>query len=311
MEFARILAGQVMTPTGTVGVYFFAEREGKRIASLTDTWARKIAVWEEIPVVFRPLIPADRPLPYLIYSPPDAWGSRKVNARLTILSGQGITVLEDSAGRVEESGWLFGEMDYVEQGAVHLYSWMGLGGVRAGRPAAVQVEYNAVVEPLFTQAVQAVRRTWTGAGSAGLTEEQVELAGLAAVDYKFWTYARESLLPEEKVLALVCQPEIVVPRLLFFRRRLAPAYVCILTDRELIWISDDCSNSGRYGVIRRYIPLAKIEDWQWVPPAGELAGVWRLRLPGSIVNLYFLTPVQDSLLHLAVLLDKARGRENS
>ncbi|WP_156318998.1 hypothetical protein [Propionispora sp. 2/2-37] len=227
-----------------------------------------------------------------------------------MMFGRGITVLENTADGVRESAWSFADMDYVEQGAVHLYSWLRLNGVVADRPAAVQVEYNAVVASLFTQVVRAVRQAWTGPDSAVLTEEQGKLASLVAVDYKLGNYARESILPGERVLATVHQPEITVPGFLFFRRRLTATYVCVLTDRELIFISDDGSggDTGRYGVVRRYIPLTKIKDWQLASVACDKTGVWRLQLPGETVVLHFSVPAQSALLVLTVLLDEARGR---
>lgn len=277
--------------------------------SLTDAWARQLTAWEEIPGPFRPFVPADRPLPYLIYSPPDAWGSRRVNARLTMLSDRGISVLETTTDGVRVSTWLFVGLDYVEQGAVHLYSWLRFGGGATSGPATAQVEYNAVVAPLFAEVVATVRRSWVGMGSALLAEEQVKLADLAAADYKFGNYARESVLPGEQVLAMVYQPEITVPHFLFSRRRLTAPYVVILTDRELILISDDCSggDTGRYGVVRRYIPLTKIKDWQLESAACDKTGVWQLELPGETVVLHFSVPAQSALLVLAPLLDAARG----
>jgi len=280
--------------------------------SPTDAWARQVTAWGEIPEPFRPFVDADQSLPYIIYSPPDAWGSRKVNARLTLLSDRGIRVLENTAGGVRASEWVFADIDYVEQGAVLLYSWLRLSGVVDGMPAAVQVEYNAVVEPLFTRVVRAVRQVWVRPGTVDLEAEKAKLDGLAALDYKFWNYAQESLLPGEQVLTTVYQPEITEPFLLFFRRRLTVPYVCVLTDKELIFLSDDGSggDTGRYGVVRRYIPLAKIADWQLESATSDKAGVWRLKLQGERLTMHFTVPAQASLLVLAALLDEVRGKES-
>lgn len=273
--------------------------------SLTAAWARQIIAWEELPGPFRPFVSRNQPLPYLIYSPPDIWGNRKVNARLTMLSEQDITVLENRPDGVEGSRWLFDDIDYLEQGAVHLYSWLRLTGCLAGRPASVQVEYNAVVAPLFTRLMQAARRTWVGNGSARLSEEQEKLAGLAAVDYKLWSYARDSLLPGEQVRAQVFQPELVIPRLLVFRRKLMAAYVCVLADKELICIHDADSpgNCGRYGTIHRYIPLTKIKGWQLVPPVDRRPGNWRLQLTGTTVSWYVAEATQDAAANLIAWLE--------
>ncbi|HML34733.1 MULTISPECIES: hypothetical protein [Sporomusa] len=277
--------------------------------SLTDVWARQLIAWEEIPGLFRPFVPADRLPPYLIYSPPDGWGSCKVNARLTMLCDKKISVLENTVDGVQVSEWLLDDLDYVEQGAVHLYSWLRLSGVAVGRPAVVQVEYNAVAAALFTQVVQAVRQTWGGASREVRGEGQEALESLAAIDYRFLNYAKECVLPGERVFTTVYQPELTIPRFLFSRRRLTAAYVCVLTDRELIFVSDAGSGGsmGRYGVVRRYIPLAKIKEWQLEPATWDKTGVWQLKLPGECIAIHFSAPAQSSLLVLAALLDEIRG----
>ena len=73
--------------------------------ALRDAWARQLTVWEEIPGPFQAFVPDD-PLPFLIYSPPDTRGDCKVEARLTLLSNRGISVLKNAADGVRVSAWL-------------------------------------------------------------------------------------------------------------------------------------------------------------------------------------------------------------
>ena len=275
------------------------------MTSLSDAWARQLTEWKDIPGPFRPFVSADRPLPYLVYSPPDAWISRTVNARLTMLSDQEISVLENTTNGVRASVWLFADLDYVEQGAVHLYSWLRLSGLMADGPTVAQVEYNAAVAPLFTQVAQAVRETWTAHSRVVMGEEWRKLEDLAAVDYKLWSYARESVLPGERIFATMYQPEITVSRFLVSNRRLTVSYVCVLTDRELIFVSDD---TGRYGIVRRYIPLTKIKEWQVEAATWEKTGIWQLQLPGERIAIHFSISAQSSLLFLTTLLNEAREK---
>ena len=276
--------------------------------SLTEACSRHVTAWEAIPEPFQPFIQDDRALPYLIYSPSDTWGRHKVNARLTMLSDQGVSILESTSGGVRVRKWTFTDIDYVEQGTVLLYSWLRLSGVVNGRLTAIQVEYNAAAEPLFTRLAQAVRMTWMGSGTGNMERDKENLFGLAAMNYKFGNYARESIL--RGVLATVFQPEITKPFLIFFRRRLAAAYLCVLTDKELIFLSNDNSegaeDTSRYGVVRRYIPLTKIQGWKLESAACNKTGIWRLELPGELLTMHFSAQAQSSLLVLVSLLDEVQ-----
>ena len=85
-------------------------------------------------------------------------------------------------------------------------------------------------------------------------------------------YSRRSILPGEKVIYTLLQPEIQVILFRFLSETLAktiiPAHITILTDRELITIREESRgwfNQVRYGGIWNYIPLPKITSTSLKP----------------------------------------------
>jgi hypothetical protein len=80
--------------------------------------------------------------------------------------------------------------------------------------------------------------------------------------------AKKSILPGEQVIGSVMQPELRTPFVTLFGRtctRLkAAAHIVVRTDRELIIAVEEnqeaWSGSHKYGSIRTYVPLAKIES---------------------------------------------------
>jgi hypothetical protein len=110
-------------------------------------------------------------------------------------------------------------------------------------------------------------------------------------------FARRSLLPGERCLEFVFQPEITIPRLDILGRQLLKRVVCtahllILTDRELTLISDDPTgpqilDDRHYGGIWTYIPLQRIAAATVKP---EVSGRLRLILQmvgGTVIETLF------------------------
>jgi hypothetical protein len=103
----------------------------------------------------------------------------------------------------------------------------------------------------------------------------VELGKLDDVvlpSFKFSNYARHSLLPGDRIVAVLAQPEVrrsvVQLGRWSYQRTIVMAQVLILTDRELIIIHDDPNSpqafdNTRYGGVWDYLPLKKIERVAW------------------------------------------------
>ena len=98
---------------------------------------------------------------------------------------------------------------------------------------------------------------------AGPAAETSPFAALADVNFKFMNFGLKTIPPGEPVLQILLQPEIRETVFAFLgftlTRRIAPAHLAILTERDLILIRDDPSQREKakspYGGIWNYIPL--------------------------------------------------------
>lgn len=275
--------------------------------SLTDAWARHLASWEAVPPSFLAQVDVTTPCPYVLYAPPDAWGQRKVNARLLVLTEDTITVMEDHQGVVTAYAFTFADIDYVEQGAILLYSWLAISGRSEGRPLRVQVEYNAVVKGLFSHIVDTIRRKTLSPPLAPAAPTADQLPWLKTYDYKFWNYGHYSLLPGEVVQAALYQPECSESFWLLLRRRLTVAYLMLLTEQELIILEDDASmdtkSKGCYGIIVKYIARRALRGLVVAPSARPQMDVICLALASSSLEM----PLDKDVANTSVWQTLATG----
>jgi hypothetical protein len=164
-------------------------------------------------------------------------------------------------------------MNFVEVGSVLLKAWIKFQG-RANEAAltAVTLHFNAVTDWLFVPFIERIR----GAGAHPIdVPRDVELGKLDDVvlpSFKFSNYARHSILPGDRIVAVLAQPEMRRPVVQLgrwsYQRTIVMAQVLILTDRELIIIHDDPNSpqafdNTRYGGVWDYISLNKIERVAW------------------------------------------------
>ena len=227
-------------------------------------WARKIDDLSQVPKVFRDHFPREYAgtFPHTVFAPADRWGFRKVHPKLLCLFDGGLSFLELGRGGVTRRDFALADLTCVETGRILLHAWIEIGGIIDGRPASVKIEYSSVVDHIFRPVVEAIRAATAGippAGEGGLALERGKLDHLIKLSYKMANFAKTSIMPGERVLDTVFEPA--------FRRRkfpgfttVAPAFLALLTDRELIFISDGRHREAHvgYGGIWRYMPLCRI-----------------------------------------------------
>jgi len=232
--------------------------------STTASWARTITSYEGIPQVFAEFVPQMEPFQYIIYSPPDRWGDRQANSKLTCMYQDRIVVLEVINNKASEACYWFKDINYIEQGTMLLYSWIGIHGMIDGKLSTSIVEYNAVVAHLFNRIVKTIRQVHLMPDNRDDDRELSKLEFLNKLNYKFFNYSRESILPGEKIIDTVYQPAMYEKFLIVLKKIVTLAHLIILTDKEIIIIKDDelVKIKKRYdfkhGGVWAYIPLDKI-----------------------------------------------------
>ncbi len=133
--------------------------------------------------------------------------------------------------------------------------------------------------------------------------------------FKFMNYARRSLGGGEQVIDSLWQTEIREPILTLFgkqfNRTVSPQHLAILTDKELILVSEDVrvskNEQGKYGGIWRYLPLRFITSVS----AARKNDLWKItiELPNTeSIELLFEKPCEAEVKHLCFEIDHLIGK---
>jgi len=233
------------------------------------SWARAIASYAAVPPVylrfFEPLQAQGQPFPYTVLAPSYQGFLHRTTEKLLCHSGQEVHVLERSGNRFDRHTFSLSGISYVEVRDVLLDAHIRINGVtQRGASTICTLRFNSVTDYLFRPIVQAIRLGTGDPPDAPDGAERHEFDDLVRVNYKLMSYARRSLLPRDKVVHSILQPEIRDRLLTVFGRTyfrtVSPTHMTILTDREVIMIREEYSRSAeeRYGGTWTYIPLSKI-----------------------------------------------------
>jgi hypothetical protein len=264
----------------------FAEfmRDRKRYIPADDqarlSWASLAKTRPEVPEIYREffdaLPPEEKdPFPYTVISPTFKGFIQPENEKLICRVGDSLYVLEQKNGELTTRCYPLAKIYLLETGTVLLFSWFTVRGMDAsGGTAPTTIKFNSITEHLYAPFVEWFREAIKPMGeTAGPAAEVSPFAALADVNFKFMNFGIKTIPPGEPVLQVLLQPEIreTVFDFLGYRltRRIAPAHLAILTERDLILIRDDPSQRERakspYGGIWSYIPLRKIQSVTLAP----------------------------------------------
>jgi len=235
------------------------------------SWARLARSYDDVPEVFRDPLAAltggSGSFPYTVLTPSFQGFLRRPNEKLICAFDDEICVLDKVQNRAISTCYPVRDINTIEAGSILLKAWITLTGLDVtGALSASTLQFNAVSEPLFAPIVNKVRPLPDASAGLGHSAEMDKFNSLAPLSFKFMNYARRTILPGEKVIHFLLQPEVRVgaPRLLgrSWWGAIHPAHLTILTGKELIVIRDEAgvrwNPDARHGGIWTYIPLARI-----------------------------------------------------
>lgn len=234
-----------------------------------ETWAKVINSEDQIPKAFQDAFheftAGTDAFPYAVFVPSDKVYRKNFPMKLLCLTDEYLYIFAQKGKNVSVDRFLLEEISSIERGTVLLYSWVTFDGLIDGKRHIVTVEFNSVGVTLFTQMIEEIRRKigeieFTG-GQLERLREEGKFNCLNERNYKFMNFGKDALLPGETVSNIVLQPAIKKRCLMALHKTVSPAHLMIVTDKELILITDDESNNARnhtYGGIWRFIPLRKI-----------------------------------------------------
>ncbi|MBN1438059.1 MAG: hypothetical protein JW929_01510 [Anaerolineales bacterium] len=235
------------------------------------SWAKRIRTPAEIPDPYRSFfdgLPAEKtePFPYAVLSPTYRGFLQPEHEKLIVRIDRNIWVLKAPDGRLTTVCYPLADIVFIETGTILLNAWMTiLGKDTSGATRASTWKYNSVTDTLFAPFLESIRATAVGTAD-GTAADTSAFDALGHSSFKFMNYARRSILPGERALLTILQPEIrrSLPLLsaLNITRQVSPAHLTILTDHELIQIREESSwrttKENQYGNVWRYVPLRKI-----------------------------------------------------
>ncbi len=247
------------------------------------SWARRVSSYAELPDVYHDRLKAllgGRPLPQLVLTPTYRGYIHRENEKLIFSLDRHLYIWERTKGGLICTCYALEDIHSVESGSVLLYAWIGIHGVAShGGSVRSNLRFNSITSYMFAPLVDEIR---SASGDPGGADHELELRKLedwGQLSFKFSSYARRSLLPGEKVIDALWQPEIRNRLLTFlgrsFYKTIATTHLLILTDRELIIIREDetsrhgCYDS-RYGGVWIYLPLDKIISITLTPTEANL-----------------------------------------
>jgi hypothetical protein len=240
-----------------------------------ESWAEKVNTLESVPKVFRPtvreIIPDGQPFPYSVLTPTFEGYLERENEKLIFCLNHRLFILENDGQKANVTSYRLENINRIEFGEILLKAWINICGTNdTGTHSNSRLRFNSVTDFLFVPFIEAVRHSDQPAIPVDMQREREKFSPLKARHIKFMNYSRKSLLPGERVVQYILQPEIQTAGMkLFgitlFRRSLCMTHMLIQTDHELILIREEettqrLKDESRYGGIWNYVPLCQVQD---------------------------------------------------
>lgn len=259
-----------------------------------SSWARVIDTIEEIPPLyqesFQATLGAEAKFPYTVLAPSIVGLRQKSVEKVISAANHIIYIWERSGQQIMLTCFPVEGIAALESGEILLYSWLTLTGVNLqGAASSVTIEFNTATARHFAPFINQIRSSPGSPNEAEQRAEQAKLNDLSTENFKFMNFARESLLPGEKIIQTLYQPKLRKAFLEGFGIDLFAdiplAHLVILTDHALILIQDDERSRDhkgtRYGGKRLFVPLNHIQTIATSSLAANLVALRLTLTPGE------------------------------
>ena len=181
---------------------------------------------------------------------------------LALTDNRWLLVSDDTDGNSTVVECAYDDTLLVELTEILLYGRLRIDFVAGGKSRACAVEFNTVMDRLYRDAVRRVLRGIEGERAVAPAEKPMIVPGIETWPMMFRNAVPE-LLPQGRSFAGAVQWPAVHGG---FGRELAPAAVLLITDREILLISEERAwargpRQAKYGRIATYYPLVRLADF--------------------------------------------------
>lgn len=153
----------------------------------------------------------------------------------------------------------------VEITNILLHGLLRIDFVAEGRVGTVSISFNTVMEGLYHEAVQFLLNGMDEIKEITPCNSKELYSVLRSLPMKFYNAIVESIPMGQRVLRFMHWPAVLGLKLKFFRHELSPEAVMVLTDRELLFISEEKTWSWvqaeriqKYGCIATHCLLSRV-----------------------------------------------------
>jgi hypothetical protein len=203
----------------------------------------------------------------LIFGPTQRMvGDAKPASLLAILERAWVVVIFCEAGRSQVYRCDFDDTLLVEMTDILLYGKLRFDFIEDGQIQTVAIFFNTVTCNLYQDAVRLLLDGMDGNSQFSGDESRCPHPALKALSLKFQNGVAKHLPPGRRALEVIHSPEVRRRRYIFFRHQLSPEGVLILTDKLLLFISEESAQGRRssyetskYGWIITYCPLSRVQ----------------------------------------------------
>lgn len=232
------------------------------------TWEVEIENYINLPETFKEALhefsEQNYSFPFTIYLPENSSkSSNRRSAKLISVFNKKIHIYDKCDNKLEETCFKLQDIDYLKKGTVLLRSWIIINGISNGNKSSIKIDYNTVNDKIFNKLLYLLRFGENVIETSNDQEGISMLHYLEALDYKYFNCSKANLLNNSHLVYSIYQCEICKKIAKSINFRIFPTHNTMLTDKELIIISEEyhkIKNKSDYGTICSYIPIGNIKD---------------------------------------------------
>lgn len=262
-----------------------------------DTWARHIRntlEFEEIPQDLRAFYIADTggytPEIFLVYCPENERLRKTTSEKLLYLYNNALIYVERTKKGIIRIQYNTSDLYVLETGYVLLDSWMIVVGLVDGNISTTTVHFNRVVCAFFDRLVEGMRLMALGRNEKDNQADNTFALSFRRISYKYMNYIRGTIFASERIVTHIFQPLIRGIRFHIFRTALTNDHITILTENELIQITEGIGFVDRYGHTYTYFRRNRIKE---IVCEDDLRDTSRIKMTVNSGGVYSRTVLFD------------------
>lgn len=241
--------------------------------SLDDRFASKLKTPEDAPEPLRSKLVAalhrDDAIQLLVFAPAERIvGEYSPATLLAVLDHEWIFVTtSDDQSETPVVRCRFSDTLLLEITEILLYGKLRFDFVCEGRVRSVAARYNTVMEGLFETALQLILNGMDGVFDIEPVSPREITPGLEMLPLKFANAVMRFLPMGQTPRSIVYWPSVCDSKMKILHRELTPETVLVLTDRELICISEEKDRGGfkvaqtaKFGAVATHCLLSRVEE---------------------------------------------------